>query len=52
MLFMAPWRQSGIELSLKYMKKFDYFVPCYYDFKKEMKDGAETVVLDTSKHYS
>ena len=52
MLFMAPWRQSGIELSLKYMKKFDYFVPCYYDFKKEIKDGVESVVLDTSKHYS
>lgn len=35
MLFMTPWRQSGIELAIKYMKKFDYFVPCYYDFQKD-----------------
>lgn len=26
-----------MELSLKYMNKFDYFVPCYYDLKKSMK---------------
>ena len=23
-----------MELSLKYMKKFDYFIPCFYDFRK------------------
>ena len=28
-------RPSGIELAIKYMKKFDYFVPCYYDLKKK-----------------
>lgn len=22
-------------MSVKYMKKFDYFVPCYYDFRKD-----------------
>jgi hypothetical protein len=34
------------------MKKYDYFVPCYYDFKKERVNGVEEVVLDTSKHYN
>ena len=44
MLFMTPWylfifnlmvrRENGLELSLKFMKKYDYFVPCYYDMKK------------------
>jgi hypothetical protein len=45
-------REQGINLSLKYMKKFDYFVPCYYDFRKDRANGTEVVVLDTSKHYS
>lgn len=52
MLFMTPWREQGIELSVKYMKKFDYFVPCYYDFRKERTNETERVVLDTSKYYS
>ena len=45
-------RESGIELSIKYMKKFDYFVPCYYDFRKVRENETESVVMDTSKHYS
>ena len=35
------------------MKKFDYFVPCYYDLKKHRTlEGNESVELDTSEHYS
>lgn len=32
---MAPWRTHGMDMSLKYMKKFNYFVPCFYDLKKK-----------------
>lgn len=52
MLFMTPWRESGQELSLKYLKKFDYFVPCYYDFRKERINETEGVTMDISKYYS
>ena len=38
------------------MKKFDYFVPCYYDLKKnrrvEENETIEEVKLDISEHYS
>ena len=26
-----------MELSLKYLKKFNYFIPCFYDLKKVMQ---------------
>lgn len=45
-------REKGIELSLKYLKKFDYLVPCYYDLRKHRENETETVVIDTSKEYS
>lgn len=28
-------RESGIEIALRYLKKFDYFIPCFYDFVKK-----------------
>jgi hypothetical protein len=46
-------RTSGIELAIKYMKKFDYFVPCYYDLlKNRTADKTEFVQMDTSEYYS
>lgn len=31
-------------MSLKYMKKFDYFAPCFYDLKKT-NNSIEVILL-------
>lgn len=39
-------RMSGLDLALKYMKKFDYFVPCYYDFVKTRNETINVSPLE------
>ena len=47
-----------MELAIKYMKKFDYFIPCFYDLKKDMKPSEHITVhfhttqMKTSDKYS
>jgi len=49
-LFLAPWRERGHAISLKFIKKFEYFVPCYYDLEKGR--DPDSIELKTSEHYS
>ena len=33
-------------MALKYLQKFDYFVPCFYDFKKKRTSDENKEVIE------
>lgn len=50
MLFLAPWRTRGHDIALKFIKKFDYFSPCYYDLEKDFDKNS--IKLKVSEEYN
>ena len=42
-------RERGHAISLKFIKKFEYFVPCYYDLEKGRDPDSIEVRHDANR---